>query len=97
MSGYYDPNIVKAVQESNQLDDTPDEHLVYGAPTQENKTAARAYRTQQDMNRLRQLLPGMTDYGIAQLKRRVREGSGVYPPPTRRPQVQRGGMTPKTR
>lgn len=73
----YDPKVVQAVQESNLLDDTPDENLTIGALTPENMKASRAFHTTQDRERLKSLLPGISDLGIDQLKTNVRRGVGL--------------------
>lgn len=76
-SPQYDPKIIEAVRRSNELDDAPDEKIVIGAPTPDNIAGARAFLTAQDRQKLRNLLPGMSDTGLDQLKRNVRVGVGV--------------------
>jgi len=73
----YDPQVVSVIQASNQLSQTPDEQLVFGAPTTENETGARAFLTEQDLQKLRKFLPGMSDQGLMQLKYNVAHGIGV--------------------
>lgn len=88
-AGYY-PDVAGAAQESNDIDDKPPRKFILGRPDLSHATnpeaarlgdyrgePAKEYVQGQEQQKLRNMLPGMTDYGIDQVKKNVRLGRGV--------------------